>query len=346
MTAPYISVVVAARNDNYGGDFNIRLQDCINWFAHYANLYEISSEFLIVNYNPIDSQPQLGTTIIFPRTNFVDFKLVTVTNAFHNSITNENIRKPVPLYEYVAKNIGIRRATGEYIVSGNPDVIWDESHFKFIARRKLKRSNYYRADRCDFKSATPVLKPSTENLQIIRHAAFKIFMKGYKYEVDISGQTAIKLFLLSVKNQWVLFKELKKAKYDEISKKFNLNINYNNVEYQIHTNASGDFFMMHRDNWYRLKGHPENTYLSIHTDSISVAMARYAGLKETVYFFPVYHRDHDRRFVPEKREADVEAMYEQFENDAKWMRANNKPIIYNNDNWGYPNEPFEITVLS
>jgi hypothetical protein len=79
---PYISVVVAARNDNYGGDFNSRLQDCINWFAYYADQFHILSEFIIVDYNPIPESKQLVDCINFPVSKHVKFKVHTCSSAF------------------------------------------------------------------------------------------------------------------------------------------------------------------------------------------------------------------------------------------------------------------------
>ncbi|MBK8659431.1 MAG: hypothetical protein IPN22_11330 [Bacteroidetes bacterium] len=316
------------------------MQDCVNWFCHYANLFKIHSEFLVVNYNPIEENSSITEAINFPLSAYVKFKIITVEASFHNSISHKAIRKNVPLYEYIAKNIGIRRATGEYIVSGNPDVIWDVSIFKFIAQKKLQVNCYYRADRADFSGSLPPLLPNYENLQLIRNSVFKMFKKGFKYECGIAKCPSLKILSLEIMNRWHLFRELKIAEYETLSKKLNLNINYNNVEYEIHTNASGDFFMMHNSKWHELKGHPENTYLSIHTDSISIAMARYSGLKEKVFFYLVYHRDHSRRFVPETKDADIESMYDKFETDAKWMRKTQKPIIYNDDNWGFPEHNF------
>jgi hypothetical protein len=90
----------------------------------------------------------------------------------------------------------------------------------------------------------------------------------------------LRVLILEIYNSFRLFYNLLIFEQEKLSKQLGLNINYNNIEYRLHTNASGDFLMMHRDGWFKIKGHPENTYLSIHTDAISVAMARYSGLKE------------------------------------------------------------------
>ena len=342
---PYLSVVVAARNDNYGGDFEQRLQNCVNWFCYYADLFQLNSEFLIVNYNPIKERMQLTDAIQFPKSNFVKFRIVTVPNSFHEKISDEKIRKKVPLYEYVAKNIGIRRARGEFIVSGNPDVLWDPSYFEYMCKKDLSKDIYYRADRADYANGLTNISPGMESLSLVRSSVFHYFKKGFRYDYSLTGIVSLKIAMLELRNRCRLFYNLFIFEHEKLANRFNLHINYDNVEYRVHTNASGDFFMMHRNNWARLKGHPENTYLSIHTDALSIVMARYSGLREKVFFCPVYHRDHARRFDAEKNDESITAMYRKFETEGKWMESNNKPIIYNDDNWGFPNEAFEVIEL-
>ena len=52
-------------------------------------------------------------------------------------------------FEMAPKNIGIRRARGEFVLSTNPDGIWSEELAAFFGRRELKHGHFYRVNRHD-----------------------------------------------------------------------------------------------------------------------------------------------------------------------------------------------------
>ena len=47
----------------------------------------------------------------------------------------------------IAKNVGIRRASGEFILATNIDVIINQKLYEFISQKKLKEKTIYRCDR-------------------------------------------------------------------------------------------------------------------------------------------------------------------------------------------------------
>ena len=55
----------------------------------------------------------------------------------------------MPIFEYIAKNVGIRRANGEFVLVTNPDVLYNRPLLSLFAKRRLERDRYYRADRYD-----------------------------------------------------------------------------------------------------------------------------------------------------------------------------------------------------
>lgn len=336
-------MVVAARNDNYGGDFEVRLQNCVRWFVYYADKYQIKSEFIIVDYNPLTENKPLKEIIEFPNTATVMFRLITVPNAFHEKISDPIIRKKLPMYEYIAKNIGIRRAKGVFVLAANPDILMDPSIFEAITEG-LNNSSYYRTDRADYPSGLKSVFPDGD-LPKIRKAVFKMFVKGFQYAITSPGVSRFQLLFLRIKNNLRLRKELLLVRYKKLADKFSIPHNPDYIEFKIHSNCSGDFMLMHRDAWNTLHGYPENTYLAMHTDAIMVAMAKFSGLMEHVFFYPVYHQDHARRFVADNNNPDIFAMYRKFEVDAQEMEAQGKPKIYNDEKWGFPDEAFEEYII-
>src|SRR5438445_13882718 len=65
-TSPYLSVVVAARNDNHGGDMLGRMQAFLDSWIAQAQRYRLSSEIVIVEWNPPADRPKLIDVLRWP----------------------------------------------------------------------------------------------------------------------------------------------------------------------------------------------------------------------------------------------------------------------------------------
>ena len=50
-------------------------------------------------------------------------------------------------FQMIAKNVGIRRASGEFILATNIDVILNQKIYEFIAQKKLEKNTIYRCNR-------------------------------------------------------------------------------------------------------------------------------------------------------------------------------------------------------
>mgnify|MGYP003694635881 CR=1 FL=1 len=62
-TDPYLSFVIAARNDNYAGGMLRRLQVCIDTFLHQAETFELPSELILVDWNSPPDTQALGDAV-------------------------------------------------------------------------------------------------------------------------------------------------------------------------------------------------------------------------------------------------------------------------------------------
>lgn len=337
--APYLSVVVAARNDNYGGDFETRLQNCINWFDYYANQYNLVSEFIIVNYNPVNDRPQLEDCITFNVTGKVQYKIITVPPSFHQQLETEPVRKALPFYEYVAKNIGIRRANGKYILSANPDILPDPSIIKHIAQKRLNPNTYYRTDRMDFQ--WPKGQPVQPNqLDRVREVSTEVYTKPIviKFNHKPSFFKTVMKYKWQSK-QWIWYYGFFR-KFPRIREWYEETEMTAWMSHLIHVNASGDFILTYRNNWQKIQGHPEGTYLPVYTDALTVSMLRYSGLQERVFFYPVYHQNHERRYPNYDQDPEMLAMYHFFETESRLMYQHRKNKVYNKADWGFSNQQF------
>ncbi len=333
---PYISFVIAGRNDDYGGDFNDRLSNSVNQLAHLVEKFRLPSEYIVVNYNPIAEKPSLSQAISWPeKRNYLRIRIITITNEIHKQLENPQVRKSLPFYEYIAKNSGIRRARGEYICAANPDILFHPRIITWLSKRPLRRNYYYRTDRCDFKKPiSPPPPDPAEFIKWLKSTIYRIYLKGNHYEQKMPF--GLTLPVLRLYNRGVLKLELFFSRYPRMGVSLGWVVNYHNAEYRYHCNVSGDFMMMHRDRWSDLHSYPENTRISLHTDSLFVVAAGVNGLKEKVLRWPIYHQDHGRRYDAQKDALDpvLRQAYLFFQDEAQKMIREKKSKIYNPDNWG------------
>tara|TARA_B100001250_G_scaffold188793_1_gene162220 strand:- start:8489 stop:9493 length:1005 start_codon:yes stop_codon:yes gene_type:complete len=332
---PYISFVVAARNDNYGVDFNYRLENSINQLVTLVDQYKLPCEYIVVNYNPISDKPPLSESIKWPNSKYCTIRIITVSPDVHKSLENQNIRVIVPLYEYIAKNIGIRRANGEFICAANPDIMYSPEIIKYISKQKLKKTKYYRVDRIDYNR----IEIDSQNLsntliKSLQKNSFRVFLIGNNLNIKFKNYFQFRFLYLKIKSIIKL-------------KLYNLKNNDLYPEFYYHCNCSGDFMLMHKEKWSKLKGNPENTKAAVHTDSMFVIMAAMSGLKEKVFRWPIYHQNHDRRYVCDEDNLDpvIEEMYQKFLTVGRKMIEQGSPIINNNDNWGLVENKFDEEII-
>lgn len=332
MSDTYLSLIFVGRNDNYGGDFKSRLQMCVTNAFEKLNAFGVRSEIIFVNYNPLDVELPILKFIDWPSsTDTVKVRVIDVPGTFHTQFLKSGKRKPVPVLEYVAKNIGIRRASGEYILVMNPDIIIPDEIYQCFSEKKLMKQVYYRVDRVDHKSQWTGLRPDVSGLH---KTSFRIYLKGFQY--PINGYTFSKLWLLRMFNRFRIYFHLELI----VALKWLFVLigwkpNPHNAEFRYHCNVSGDFMLMNREKWFSLRGYPDSTYMSLHTDALMVIMAAVSGLKEFVFAEPIFHKDHERRFdAYDDRVSEFREVYLAFQAKAQKMITRNRPIIENDTDWG------------
>lgn len=342
--SPYISFVIAGRNDDYGGDFNDRLSNSVNQLSYWLEKYEVPSEYIVVNYNPIAEKKSLFEAINWRKNRkYVRIRIIDVSPEVHRAHENPQARKPLPFYEYVAKNAGIRRAKGAFICAANPDILFDPGIVEFISKKNLNKNHYYRTDRCDFtKPQSPAPQHPQDFIRWLTPSVFRIYLKGNHYD-DFRLPPKFALPFLRLYNNNLLRLDLFFAEYPRLGNAFRWKLNFHNAEYQYHCNVSGDFMLMHRDRWLALHGYPENTHIALHTDALFVVVAGTSGLRETIFKWPIYHQDHGRRYDVQKDEYVplLRNAYLYFQEEAQQMIREQRNKIYNSGDWGIANAALE-----
>ncbi len=171
--APYISVVVGARNDDHGGNMLGRMQAFVDAWITQAGRYGLDSEIIVVEWNPPEQRPRLMDALKWPPDpGPCEVRFVNVAPDVHRRFANS---ETIPLHQMIAKNVGIRRARGEFVIAMNLDIVCSAELMQFLAERRLERGKIYRIDRHDVASSIPANGGADELLAFCNTHLLQVF---------------------------------------------------------------------------------------------------------------------------------------------------------------------------
>jgi hypothetical protein len=183
--APYLSVVVTARNDDHGGNLLGRMQVFVDAWINQAKRHNLSSELIVVEWNPPAGRDRLAQALRWPGdTGPCEVRIIEVPPEVHGRYRQA---EALPLYQMIAKNVGIRRARGEFILATNIDILFSDELVRFLASRRLEKGRMYRIDRHDVASDIPVDGTLDEQLAYCRSHEIRIFAREGIYPLTEEG---------------------------------------------------------------------------------------------------------------------------------------------------------------
>ncbi len=147
-----LSVVVTSRNDDHGRDMLKRFRIFGDGLLEQAQRFGLSGELIVVEWNPAPG-PRLHQVLHF-RTKVEHFpvRFIEVPPELHETLNNHD---KLPLFQMIAKNVGIRRARGEFVLATNPDLLFTDELVEFLAKADLDPKAMYRLDRIDIAPDIP-----------------------------------------------------------------------------------------------------------------------------------------------------------------------------------------------
>ncbi len=311
---PYLTVVATGRNDNYGGDFLRRMQAFVECLVLLFRTHQLDVEIIIVEWNPpIDTLP-LRDALPWNDMHGT-IRIIEVPATVHKKIPNSD---KTPILEYIAKNTGIRRANGEYVLATNPDLLYSTELVRFIASHQLSEKCFYRIDRYDIDTPIPIDVDLQQQLTFCEQHVSKVNTRAGTIESQETLSTRLRLSARKELIRWAALRDSPSLRL-------------------LHTNASGDFMLMHRNNWLALRAYPEFPTTS-HIDSYMVALAAAAGLRQIILESPIriYHQEHPRAVQWRNTSASTRPItdYEVFRQRAEEMLRRRKPTLFNDQDWG------------
>ena len=313
---PKLSIVAATRNDNHGGDMNKRMQLFIDGLFEQSEKYKFPIEIILVDWNPPEGADPLSRAISWDKQGRRSIvRIIEVPNEIHRAYANA---EKLPLFQMIGKNVGIRRASADFILATNVDIIFSDEIIEYLATADLEKNKIYRANRIDIDNQVPVEADNDEKLRYCKDNIIRIPTKYHNES------------LLTNKKYYLYEPDV-----IDICER-------HNFDCLLYTNACGDFQLLSKENWLDLHGYPEFDMYSMHLDSVFAYMAFYRGITEETVG-DVYHMEHDSGCKPDdkidivvrmKRKGISCLTYEQLLAFLIQMNRNEISPVFNTDKWG------------
>lgn len=301
----FLSVVMSARNDNYGGHFLDRLNYSISNLLNILKSKNFTTEILIIEWNPPKGTQSLKNVIKAKSTKKCSIRIITVSASIHNSLSNFENKQ---LLEFLAKNTGIRRARGEFVLCTNPDILFSSALLNLINPKKLKKNYFYRAIRYDVKKSKNQKLKVDKIMKYCENNVIRVLDQNYS-----ERRTMIKIvptyFIRAYRQILKTYRGLSFTPFDTPF-----------------TKAAGDFLLMSNKNWNKIGGYPEiNGWYQI--DGLPIYQATFMGLKQKIFSYPavIYHMDHDRvKYSKNRLSTEVSDAYSQLLSKKRFIKFNRK----------------------
>jgi hypothetical protein len=338
--SPYLSIVVASRNDNHGGDMLNRMVVFVKGLLAQTERHRLCAELIMVEWNPPQDRAPLSSLLPQPaRGGYLTIRYVIVPPGIYARYRHA---KEIPLFQMIAKNVGIRRAKGEFVLCTNIDLLFSDSLFRKLAARGLRNDTFYRANRCDVVNRIQPEWPVDEQLvwceqnTIRRIGMDPCFPKVNMEHLGMNDKAWLKKWAAD-KLARVFFRAPERRQY-----------------YSIDSFACGDFTLMAHAAWLHIEGYAELDLYSIHVDTLGLIAAASLGYRQVT--FPkdacTYHMDHPDgwssmsarekiKFLQERPGIDYGLIFEM----AMVVLKEKDGLRLNPPNWGFADEVFEEHVF-
>jgi hypothetical protein len=326
---PTISFVFPVHDPDYGGGLLARTQRHLDTLIALANRNRLLSEIIIVEWNPRQERPPFRDSLHWPEDlGHVSLRFIEVPADIHRRLPNAD---RIPIFEYIAKNAGLRRARGRFLLATNPDLFFSPALIRWLARTPLSTDTFYRVDRRDLSEEIPADLSLAAQLRFCSrhvgqvHAFFGSYPRG---ETDIVRR---------------LKDEYDRRAHDPTGTKRRIDTPGARLIWpsdRLHRNAAGDFFLMEREWWHRLRGYPE-LYTHAHIDAILCWVASSAGLVQEI--LPprchLFHQAHDRASRAAFPQTDWKPWYKRYEEAIHQDPLHRSAaMVINPEDWGLANE--------
>ncbi len=310
---------------------------------HQANKFKLPTELIIVEWNPPADKVLLKELLPSPENgSYLTLRYIVVPAAIHKTYKHSDT---LGLFQMIAKNVGIIRAKGDFILCSNIDILFSDACFSFLASGKMKQGCFYRNSRCDVPKAVLEIESFDEQLafceaNVLKRIGGKNYIRYMRY-IPVAS-FSFKRIMTFLDKQW---------------RAIEFGIFKNNRETNgLDTDACGDFTVMSKQDWLKIKGYPELDLYSIHVDSMALLAAHALGIKQVLLgkeecIYHIWHKEGWEsfetpldviRFMEKRPGLDWHFVFEA----GKYLYTQKQTWPINKPGWGYANEKFEEHIFN
>jgi len=321
----YLSIVTASRNDKRVNDFGKRERLFVDTIIKQADLFRMPLEIVLVEWNPPVKEVGLKSILRnLSKSEYCSLRIIKVPGEIHRKFPNQ---QSLGMFQFIAKNVGIRRAKGKFILSTSADIIFSNDLLEYISQKRLEEDLSYRAVRFDVPEAIKEKRELSERIKFCEEKAFRAFWPW--------GTDKIRIPISKSKLLFIKFR---------FKKFFDKKI--------LFTNAAGDFNLFGRNTWNILQGYPEYATHGAKVDGLLCYSAHVSGIKEIIFTPPksIYHLDHPGSYFSTSSK-DPEAELKEkgvpiISRKEYWllvdkMLETKMPLKYNDSRWGMADIKFK-----
>lgn len=339
---PALSIVVASRNDTHGVSILERTRLFLNALFVHTRRRRFPVEIIFVEWNPPADRPPLSEVLPAPsRDDVATVRYVRVPATVHQTFRRA---REVPLFQMIAKNVGIRRARTGFILCTNVDLVFSHALMDALAGTALRTDTYYRANRCDVPDQIDPAWDLDRQLDWCQSHVIRRLGRDMRYR-------HINLEHAGIQHKGAV----KKWLFDKMAIAMN---GFWSPEkrrlYQIDSFACGDFTLMAKEAWLAIQGYLELDLYSLHVDTLALVAATALGYKQHV--FPgqacSYHIDHPSgwealsplervRFLEQRPALDYSLVHDL----GLHALARREPFGLNGADWGYADMIFDEQTI-
>jgi hypothetical protein len=302
------------------------MQHFVDGLVEQCRRHRLSAELVLVEWNPPVERPPLVDALRWPdEPGPCSIRIVTVPRELHARLAHA---ADLPLFQMIAKNVGIRRARGEYVLATNVDIVFSDPITRYL-RDGLQPGRVYRADRCDVPADVPAGVPFDRILEFCEREMFRINARGGTWVKQGNRwrragppghrlrhrirRWAERMYGTTRSGTETLCRAVARGDWPEVragaarlagglARRTRACADLLEARARAcfagrppFTNACGDFTLLSRADWFVQRGYPEWEIFSWHLDSILLYQALLNGLEE-VYVGRsrrIFHIDHE-----------------------------------------------------
>ena len=311
-----LSIVVTTTNTAPQDQIE-RLTLQIENIQYYTELYHLEHdvEYIVVEYNYDAASPSLYDVL---QKSFKDssplVRIIRVSAEQHELITHKmGLDFKTNFLEFYAKNIGIRRACGQFVLPTNSDISFSDGFWHFLSKATLRTDAYYRLPRCNVNGDLNALRTMSV---------------PDRYN-KLKDNTVDCWWCDPIVGTWASYMSAPvSSTYADLHAE----------QWRACIYAPGDFLLMSKANFVRFRGYPD-VALPHQLDDVPVWQAVGAGLYLIVVPKPALglHINHLKTYIANDgrwHHAHEMVNTYRFDEAGQRMMRDHKLEVFNDEDWG------------